>query len=70
MSAPWAVREIFDLLAESRRLAAVPAGVLPLGVEANRNSLELAIHYAVQQQLIPRRIEVDELFDDATRTLG
>lgn len=69
-SSPWAVQEVFRLVAESRKLAGVPAGVLPLGVEANRKSLETAINYAVQQHLIPRRFEVDELFDDVTRVLG
>ena len=69
-SEPWAVQEIFRLLSESRALAGTPAGVLPLGVEANRRSLEMAIHYAVQQHLIPARFEVDELFDDVTRVLG
>lgn len=69
-SAPWAVQEVFRLLAESRHLAGVPAGVLPLGVDANRNSLETAIGYAVQQGLIPQRYGVDELFDDVTRSLG
>ncbi len=69
-SEPWAVQEIFRLLTESRTLAGTPAGVLPLGVEANRRSLEMAIHYAVQQRLIPKRFEVDELFDDVTRALG
>jgi hypothetical protein len=29
--------------------------------------LELIIHYSEQQGLIPRRFEVDELLDDATR---
>lgn len=42
----------------------------PLGVEANRRSLEVAIDYAHQQRLIPRRFEVDELFDDVTRALA
>ena len=69
-SNPWAVQEIFRLVAENRKMAGVPAGVLPLGVEANRKSLALAINYAVQQRLIPRRFEVDELFDDVTRALG
>ena len=69
-SEPWAVPEIFRMLAESRRLAGTPAGVLPLGVEANRKSLEMAISYAVQQHLIPKRFEVDELFDDLSRVLG
>ena len=30
----------------------------------------MIISYAVQQKLIPRRFEVDELFDDNTRKLG
>lgn len=69
-SDPWAVQEVFRMLAESRKLAGVAAGVLPLGVEANRVSLETAIEYALQQRLIPRRFEVDDLFDDVTRALG
>jgi len=72
-SNPEAVREIFRLLHETKR-AAPPAakGLDPLqfGVEANRRSLELIIEYSVQQRLIPRRFEVDELFDDVTRVLG
>ena len=69
-SEPWAVQEVFRMIAESRQLAGVPEGVLPLGVEANRTGLAKAIDYAVQQRLIPRRYEVDELFDDVTRALG
>jgi 4,5-dihydroxyphthalate decarboxylase len=30
----------------------------------------MIIDYCVQQQLIPRRFEVEELFDDTTRALG
>jgi len=33
-------------------------------------NLEVAIEYVYQQRLIPRRFEVDELFDDVTRALG
>lgn len=73
-SSPWAVEEVFRLLAESKKAAGLPAGTgpdpYPLGVEANRKSLELVIKYAMQQRLIPRRFEVDELFDDVTRALG
>jgi 4,5-dihydroxyphthalate decarboxylase len=73
-SSPWAVAEVFRLLAESKKAAGLPAGAgpdpFPLGVEANRKSLELVINYAVQQRLIPRRFGVDELFDDVTRALG
>ncbi|MDP2708077.1 MAG: phosphate ABC transporter substrate-binding protein, partial [Burkholderiales bacterium] len=73
-SSPWVAEEIFRLLAESKKAAGLPAGTgpdpFPLGVEANRKSLELVIKYAAQQRLIPRRYEVGELFDDVTRALG
>jgi 4,5-dihydroxyphthalate decarboxylase len=42
----------------------------PSGVEANRRSLDLAIDYAFQQKVIPRKFTVNELFDDTTRVLG
>jgi 4,5-dihydroxyphthalate decarboxylase len=34
-----------------------------------RRSLELIIRYSAQQGLIPRAYEVNELFDDVTRSL-
>ncbi|WP_276487545.1 MULTISPECIES: hypothetical protein [Bradyrhizobium] len=39
-------------------------------VAANRKPLELMIDYCVQQALVPRRVTVDELFDDTTRDLN
>jgi 4,5-dihydroxyphthalate decarboxylase len=70
---PQAVREIYRLLAESKRAAGLPkAGELdlnPFGVEANRRNLEVAIECCHRQGLIPRRYAVDELLDDTTRTL-
>jgi 4,5-dihydroxyphthalate decarboxylase len=73
-SDPRAVQEVFRLLLESKRAAGLPAAgaidMQPFGVEANRRNLEVAIDYAHQQRLIPRRFEVDELFDDVTRALG
>lgn len=73
-SDPQAVQEVFRLLQESRQAAGLPAAgaidMHPFGVEANRRNLEVAIDYVYQQRLIPRRFEVDELFDDVTRTLG
>jgi 4,5-dihydroxyphthalate decarboxylase len=35
-----------------------------------RKPLELIIGYALEQGIIPRKIEVDELFDDTTRALS
>ncbi len=71
---PDAVREIYRLLAESKRAAGLPrVGMLdtePFGLEANRHNLEVAIDYVHRQRLIPRRFEVDELFDATTRELS
>ena len=72
-SNPDAVREAYRLLQQSQLAAGLPVGAIdmnPFGVEANRRNLEVAIDYALQQRLIPRRLAVDELFDDVTRTLG
>jgi 4,5-dihydroxyphthalate decarboxylase len=73
-SSPRAVQEIYRLLVESKQAAGLPAkGELdanPFGVAANRRNLEVAIDYVHRQGLIPRRFEVDELFDDVTRALG
>jgi 4,5-dihydroxyphthalate decarboxylase len=66
------VREVYRLLKQSKA-AAGPPGVpdlVPFGVEANRKALELIVDYAAQQDLIPRRYSVDELFDDAMRDLN
>lgn len=72
-SNPGAVQEVFRLLQESKQAAGLPCGAIdmhPFGVEANRRNLEIAIDYVHRQGLIPRRFEVDELFDDVTRVLG
>ncbi|MCC6474891.1 MAG: hypothetical protein IT514_14240 [Burkholderiales bacterium] len=73
-SNPGAVREVYRMLAASRRAAGQPAGSVldttPVGLEANRRNLDVAIEYVYRQGLIPRRFPVDELFDDTTRALG
>ncbi|MPZ43254.1 MAG: hypothetical protein GEV05_07625 [Betaproteobacteria bacterium] len=72
-SNPQAVGEVFRLLAQSKRAAGAPApgeiDPIPLGVEALRRSLDVALAYTYRQGLIPRRLAVDELFDDVTRAL-
>ena len=73
-SEPKAVREIYRLLAESKKAAKLPRpgefDIHPFGLEANRRSLEVVIETVHQQGMIPRRFSVDELFDDMTRHLG
>jgi hypothetical protein len=41
----------------------------PFGADPIRPTLELMIDYAMLQQLLARRVQVDELYDDATRAL-
>jgi len=69
---PEVVRELYRMIVESRRLAdpAPPAAFPPIGLEANRKGIQLAIDWALDQKIIPRRLSVDELFDDLTATLG
>lgn len=69
---PDIVREIYRMIRESRAAAegGVPAIFPPLGMEANRPGMQLAIDWALDQKIIPRRMTVDELFDDVTGSLG
>jgi 4,5-dihydroxyphthalate decarboxylase len=67
---PEVVRDIYRMLVESRQFAAESATRPPVGLEANRKALELAIQWSYEQKLIPRRLSVDELFDDTTAALG
>jgi 4,5-dihydroxyphthalate decarboxylase len=69
---PEVVREIYRVLVESRNLA--PSETLtifpPVGMEANRKGIELAIQWAHEQHIIPRRFSYDELFDETTAALN
>jgi 4,5-dihydroxyphthalate decarboxylase len=68
---PDAVREVYRVLLEGKKMAGGPKpgepDMVPFGVEACRPSLEMIIGYAFQQGLIPRKFTVEELFDDTTR---
>ncbi len=68
---PDIVREIFRMIKESRDLAegGVPEPFPPLGFEANRKGIQLAIDWALDQKIIPRKLSMEELFDDTTRAL-
>ncbi len=69
-SDPEAVREIYRLLMRGKQAAGLPqAGeidFLPFGLAACRPALQTIIDYALQQSLIPRKIAVDDLFDETT----
>jgi 4,5-dihydroxyphthalate decarboxylase len=68
---PDIVREIFRMIRDSRALTegGVPDPFPPLGFEANRKGIQLAVDWAYEQKIIPRRLSLDELFDDVTGSL-
>ena len=61
---PWLAGEMVQLLEQSAARAPDMPGADSIlsGIEALRPTLELIIHYAFRQGLIPRRFAVDELF--------
>jgi 4,5-dihydroxyphthalate decarboxylase len=65
------MRELFRLFRESRELAgaAVDAAATPLGLEANRRNLEVAIAVAETQGLLARPLSVDDLVGSAIASL-
>jgi 4,5-dihydroxyphthalate decarboxylase len=72
---PEAVREIYRMFVEGKKLGVPPAAAgeadnRPLGYAVVRPYFELAAKYAWQQRTIPREIKVEELFDATTRQLG
>jgi 4,5-dihydroxyphthalate decarboxylase len=69
---PDVVREIFRMLVESRELTegGVPQIYPPIGLEANRKGIQLAIDWAHEQRIIPRKVPVDALFDETTAALS
>ena len=62
---PEAVAELYRLLEAGKRAAAKPGALdtAPFGKEANRPCLDLLVSYAVQQQLIPQKIDADALWE-------
>ncbi len=62
---PWVGDEVVRLLQQSAAAAPEMPGAdsIQSGIEELRPSLDLIIHYAFQQGLIPRRFAVDELFN-------
>ena len=69
---PDIVRELYRMLVESRDLieGGLPDPFPPVGLEANRKGIQMAIDWALDQKIIPHKIGVDELFDDTTASLG
>lgn len=70
---PDLVRDVYEAFRRSKEMAPTPAGAIdmrPIGFEAVTPSLELVIQLAYEQQIIPERFSVDELFAEARAILG
>jgi len=71
---PDVVRDVFRALHQSKVAAGLPDGgaldPYRFGVAACRPILEVIIDFCWRQQLLPRRLTVDELFDETTRGLA
>jgi 4,5-dihydroxyphthalate decarboxylase len=70
---PGTVRELFRMLLDSKKAAGLAkAGaidLIPFGFDAVKPALDLMSSYALEMKIIPRRLSVEELFDDTTRAL-
>lgn len=69
---PEVVQEIYRMLVESRHAVPkedMPKVFPPIGLEANRKVLQMAIDWSYEQKIIPDRMSVDDLFDDTTAAL-
>jgi 4,5-dihydroxyphthalate decarboxylase len=70
---PDVVRDVFRRLHESKRAAGLADGgaldPYRFGLAACRPVLETIIDFCWRQQLLPRRLTVDELFDETTAAL-
>src|ERR1700680_3834583 len=73
VAARWAEKHggvpINHMMVIKESITAARQGVVRFGVAAVRKSLETIIQYSERQSLIPRRLSVDELFNDVTRAL-
>ncbi len=72
-SNPSAVRELFRMLLDSKKAAGLPTAgaidLIPFGFDAVKPALDLMNSYALEMKIIPRRLSIEELFDDTTRAL-
>jgi len=71
---PDVVREVFHRIHDSKLAAGLPDGgtldPYRFGVAACRPILEIIVDFCWRQQLLPRRLTVDELFDETTAALS
>jgi 4,5-dihydroxyphthalate decarboxylase len=70
---PDVIHEIYRMLAESKARAGLPKGDIdfhPFGIAGNRKALGMFVQYSVEQKIIPRAMDVDDLFSDVANALS
>lgn len=70
---PQAVRDVYRLLRLGKDATPDPVAPrkrVPDGIEAMRGALDMIIRHCERQQLLPRKISVDEIFADSLEYLG
>lgn len=70
---PQSARDVYGLLARGKASLQSTAGQpdpFPLGIEALRHPLEVTLDYCDRQQLLPRKLTVDEILDECLEVLG
>ena len=55
---------------QARTRSVVGDDLLPYGIEANRKTIETFIEYNVDQHVIPRKVDVEEVFEPSTLKLA
>jgi 4,5-dihydroxyphthalate decarboxylase len=72
---PESVKAVYRMFKQGKALAGAPkagvkANALPDGLDALRHPLEMILGYCEEQQLLPRKLTVDEIFADCLEFLG
>jgi 4,5-dihydroxyphthalate decarboxylase len=67
---PPAIRDLWSAIQSAKPRQTGAYDMTPIGVEALRRPLEKILNYCEQQQLLPRKLDVDGIFADTVALLG
>lgn len=67
---PRVIRELWGAIHRAKPAQANGMDMAAIGIAANRTALDLILRYCAQQKLLPRPLDVDEVFADTIALLG
>jgi 4,5-dihydroxyphthalate decarboxylase len=67
---PEAVRRLWRAIHRAKPAAAEGPDMTAIGIAANRPALTMVLRYCEQQKLLPRGLDVDDIFADTIAVLG